>query len=287
MKTNAGEILNIGKQILKAGGIESYEFDAACLFEHFCGISKHELLFCQKNPDQKTADAFLKACKKRSTGYPLQYILGCWEFYSLPIIVNENVLIPRADTETLVDYILESYSKDAQISVLDMCTGSGCIGLALKKHLPNASVTLCDISDGALSVAEQNAKALGLCVDIKKADLTKGYECYFEKHSFDVIVSNPPYITAADMQMLSKEVKCEPKTALFGGPDGMYFYTALATLWKDALRPCGQMVFEAGYDTGSKIVSLFSKQGYKDIETKTDLNGIVRVVTAKTGNISQ
>lgn len=273
---NTRELFIKGKEILKTGGIETYAFDAAVLFSHFCGISKSELIFSEKVP--KNPEGYLNACTKRSEGYPLQYIVGSWEFYGLEFMVNESVLIPRADTETLIDYIVQKYS--GKIRILDMCCGSGCIGLTLKKKLPFAEVTLCDISKDALEVTKENAKNLGLEVTVKEADLTKGYSRYFKKEAFDIIVSNPPYITTSDMETLSKEVKCEPHIALWGGDEGMDFYTALAKDWKDCLKIGGEMIFETGYDTADKVSDLFLNLGYTDINTKYDMGGIKRLVAA-------
>ena len=274
-------IFNDGKNILKAGGISTYAFDAACLFMHFCGISRAELVLNEKTVSEKQREQYINACKIRAAGHPLQYILGHWEFYGIEFYVDKNVLIPRADTETLVDHILED--KRSDLRVLDMCCGSGCIGLTLKKHRPDWQVTLCDISDGALSVTRKNAKALGLSVTVKKADLTKGGRHYFKNGSFDIIVSNPPYICAADMEKLSAEVKHEPYIALYGGRDGTDFYRALIDGWQQTLAENGEMVLEAGYDTAKDIQALFTESGMSNIRTRRDINGITRLVSADRG----
>jgi len=194
--------------------------------------------------------------------------------------VNESVLIPRADTETLTEYIIE---KGGSPTVLDMCTGSGCIGISIAHFLKGAKVTLADISENALAVAKDNAEQNGVTVDVVLADLKNGYSDYFKENEFDVIVSNPPYIKSDDMETLSREVKCEPYIALDGGVDGTDFYKALILLWKDALKDGGIMVLESGYDTWQDICTLFTECGYRDIVTKRDINGIVRMVSAKKG----
>ncbi len=275
--TKAREIFLKGKEILKNSGGEAYAFDASVLFEHFCKISRAELSFTDKQVQNE--NLFIESCEKRARGYPLQYIIGKWEFYGIEFTVNPNVLIPRADTETLIDYVLSHYS--GKVSILDMCCGSGCIGLTLKKLLPDADVTLCDISEKALEVTRKNAEDLGLSVNIKQADLTKGGRYYFEDGSFDIIISNPPYITAEDMKKLSPEVRNEPKIALYGGTDGMDFYKSLAIDWKNTLKPCGEMIFESGYDTSDEIKTLFTELEYCDIKTRRDIGNIVRVVAAK------
>lgn len=272
----ATDVFLQGKQILKQSGIQSYSFDAACLFEHCFKISRHQLLLNPDTPLDPTE--FYALCQKYANGYPLQYILKSWQFMDCEFYVDENVLIPRADTETLVEYVL---TLDNKTDILDMCTGSGCIGISLAKALPDSNVTLCDVSDGALKVARKNKKQNGVNVTIKKADLLNGYKRYFKKASFDVIVSNPPYIKSADMQTLDKYVKHEPTLALDGGEDGTDFYRALIVLWKDALKPGGRLVLEAGYDTKNDIIALFTECGYADITVKKDLSGIVRAISGK------
>lgn len=267
-----------GKNILETGGIgDTSSFEAACLFTHFYGISKYELPFYDK--EIQNPRLFLDACKKRADGYPIQYIIGSWEFYGIEFKVSPEVLIPRADTETLIDYVLQNYSGD--ISILDMCCGSGCIGLTLKKMLPEAKLTLCDISSGALGISKQNAAALGAEAAFFKTNLLDGYEKYFQSESFDIIISNPPYIKSGDMHSLSKEVLCEPHIALDGGADGMTFYTALCEKWQGALKEGGELILESGYDTAEDIATLMTELCYGDVVTRKDLNGITRLVAGK------
>lgn len=274
-------VFDRGKDILKAGGVSAYSFEAACLFTHFCKISRAELAVSEKVPEPKQREDYLSACRIRVSGKPLQYILGYWEFYGINFTVNENVLIPRADTETLIDYILED--DRPALRVLDMCCGSGCIGITLKKYRQGWDVTLCDISDGALAVTRENAAALGALVTVKKADLTNGGRFYFKDGSFDIIVSNPPYISAEDMQALSAEVRHEPYIALYGGQDGTDFYRALIDGWQNTLAEGGEMVLESGYDTANDIQALFTESGMSNIKTRRDINGIIRLVSAKRG----
>ena len=278
-KTDVKTLFNSGREMLRAAGNPSAGFDTACLLEHFTGLSRANVI---ATPDRCVdGDGFLDACKLRATGYPLQYILGHWEFMGIDFLLTPDVLIPRADTETLVEYILREYSGD--VRVLDMCCGSGCIGLSIKFFLPEAHVTLCDISDAALDVTKKNAALLGLSVDIKKADLTKGGDSYFERESFDIIVSNPPYIKTCDMPFLDKEVTHEPYIALCGGEDGTDFYRALIDSWEYQLRVGGEMILEAGYDTAKSIELLFIECGFADITSRRDAGGITRLISAKRG----
>lgn len=272
-----------GYQILKRGGIESAAFDAWRLLEHICSVSRTDVIV---NPlsakvGKEDEDAFISACQRRADGEPLQYILGKWEFMGLEFEVNPSVLIPRADTETLVEYILSKYSGAPRI--LDMCCGSGCIGLSVKHFLPECDMTLADISKDALNAAQKNARMLGLDVKIMQADAKLGFEEYFSENTFDIIVSNPPYIKSKDMQKLSREVLREPHIALDGGEDGMDFYRALVTGWEPALKKGGEMILEAGFDTAKSIYSLFAECGYSDIVKRRDLGAITRLVAAKRG----
>ncbi len=274
----ASDILAQGRLALKNAGVETYVFDALVLFEHAYGMSKTDVII---NPDKPLDEQlFLNLCKQRAKGQPLQYIVGTWEFMGLDFYVDKNVLIPRADTEVLVNYIMD-IGKNA--TILDMCTGSGCIGISLAHYLKDVKVTLADISTDALAVAKKNVQLNGVEVDIVQADLTRGPREYFKNKGFDIIVANPPYIKSADMANLSVEVKNEPYIALDGGPDGTDFYKALILLWKDALNDGGVMVFEAGFDTSADICTLFTECGYRDIVTRKDINGIVRMVSATKG----
>ncbi len=275
---NARDALKKGRVIIKNAGIESYAFDSRHIFEYVTGVKRTDIIgdFNLAIPRDK-ARLYLELCKKRAKGYPLQYIVGSWEFMGLEFEVNENVLIPRADTETLVNYVL-MWHKDCKL--LDMCTGSGCIGISIKHYMDTADVTLADISKNALDTAKRNAESNGTNVKFVEADLTKGFALYFEKESFDVIVANPPYIKTADMDTLEKEVKHEPHLALCGGDDGLDYYRSLITDWKQALRDGGVMALETGYDTWQGVIKLFEQNGYKDINKIVDYSGVARVITA-------
>ena len=272
----ANDVFISGRQILKDAGCESAGFDASCIFEYVYGITRTQLIV---DPDRLVDESeYISLCQKRAGGYPLQYILGSWEFMGLPFKVNESVLIPRPDTETLVEYIIK-LGKSPKI--LDMCTGSGCIGIALGHYMKDAEVTLADISESALAVARENAGINNADVKIINADLMDGSQKYFENESFDIIVSNPPYIKAGDKDALSGEVLCEPHIALFSGENGTDHYKALINLWKDALKKDGLMVLESGYDTWQDTVLLFEEAGYADIETVKDIGGVTRLVRAR------
>lgn len=282
MTNSIRDIRALGHRILKNGGVENAGFELRCLLEHICSVSETDaVIYPEKAVDTEAKDKFISACKRRAAGEPLQYILGQWEFMGLEFFVDPSVLIPRADTETLIDYILESRSGSPKI--LDLCCGSGCIGLSLKHFLPKSRITLADISHSALKTAKKNAGALGLDVHFVQADVLDGFEKYFSENEFDIIVSNPPYIKSADIPLLQREVLHEPRIALDGGEDGMLFYRAITEKWAGALRTGGEMIVETGFDTANEVYSMFIEYGYGDVLKARDLGGIVRLVSAKKG----
>lgn len=289
MTESARELMRRGTRLIAQSGIDSSSaaFDSRRLLEHFCKITKTDMVLNPSvTPKPETDAQYIRACQRRADGEPLQYIIGSWEFMGLEFEVNPSVLIPRADTETLVNYILNKHAvcEKTKLRILDICCGSGCIGIALKHFMPQSDIVLADISDSALNVAQKNARLHKADVTVVKADLLLGYENCFQDGEFDIIVSNPPYIKSTDMDFLQREVLHEPRIALDGGEDGMKFYRALALLWEGALKPHGEMILEAGYDTARGIYSLFAECGYSEITTRRDLGGIVRLVAAKRGS---
>lgn len=215
------------------------------------------------------------ACR-RQNGEPLQYIVGTAEFMSLEFAVNENVLIPRADTETLVEYLVDEIG-DRSVSVLDIGTGSGCIGISIAHYCKNAHVSMLDISKKALETAKKNAALNNVDAEFCNMDIMREYP----DKKFDIIVSNPPYIRPEVIETLQTEVReHEPRVALDGGADGLIFYRRIADIAKKLLNDGGAAAFEIGYDQGkavSEIVNLyFGKHGLIK-----DLCGNDRVIWAK------
>lgn len=274
------DVLNYGKQILKDAGIAEADLDAWYLFEQIFGISRAQYFMCAREKasgdglETKMA-VYDDALKKRASRIPLQQILGQQEFMGLTFFVNEHVLIPRQDTETLVELVLNE-QKDKNISVLDMCTGSGCIAVSLKKIGGYARVEGADISDEALKVAKRNAAALADSVTFRHSDMFSGFQ---ETEQFNVIVSNPPYIPSAVIEELEPEVRDhEPRGALDGTADGLYFYRILAEECAKHLTPGGHVYFEIGYDQGTAVKELLDAHGFKDTRVIQDLTGKDRVV---------
>lgn len=226
--------------------------------------------------------SFFENFEKRRRRIPLAQILGRQSFYGLDFFVNEDVLIPRADTECLVDLVLEDYADLAKqagfssLNILDLCTGSGCIGISVAKHLPYQELLLLDLSEKALAVAKKNAeKHLGENVTLLQSDLLTGVQ----GKKFSLLLSNPPYIVSKGIPGLEREVsEYEPKMALDGGEDGLIFYRRIAKEAKAVLLPGARLYLEIGYDQGESVKDIFQKEGYEAVEVFPDLSGNPRVL---------
>lgn len=215
------------------------------------------------------------ALSQRISGRPLQYILGEWEFYGLPFLVGEGVLIPRPDTEILVERALEFLRDKPTASVLDLCAGSGCISVAVAKN-SDTSVTAVELSDTAFGYLKKNIELNAAQVTAVQDDVLQGIE-----GEFDLILSNPPYIRSDVLPTLSREVQNEPQMALDGGADGLDFYRAIALKYKGNITPGGRLMFEIGYDQREAVTELLAAAGYKNIVCFKDYGGNDRVVSAE------
>ena len=234
---------------------------------------------------EETCEKTEMAVKRLLKGEPLAYVLGEWEFYGLPLYVNENVLIPRDDTVPVATLaIKQAIFLPSAPRILDLCTGSGCIGLAVASRIKDARVTLADISKDALAVAKKNIarnKMTGR-VSCVQADALKPVPAFLGK--FDMIISNPPYITGEDMPLLEDSVKLyEPHLALFGGADGLDFYRSIAENFTSALKPGGFLCLEFGDDQGDDVCCILEENGYTILERSRDYNDRERAVLAQYG----
>lgn len=227
--------------------------------------------------DVPEPQAALILAKRRANHEPLQYLLGAWEFYGMRMLVGNGVLIPRADTETLVDAVLSRLDSRKAYRIADLCTGSGCIALALKAHLPQAELYGLELHPEALAYAKKNAQLHGLSVSWELADVC-ARQTAVRYQALDAIVSNPPYLTKMDLQALQPEVAFEPMAALDGGVDGLMFYRVLTSIWKDALRVGGLLAFEVGIGQAEAVVQILAQHNFTRIVTRPDLGGIDRVV---------
>lgn len=264
-------------ETLKNAGIEEEVANARLLMEHCFGITSMDYVL---NPNKELEiykyEYFCECVNKRCEQIPLQHITGKANFMGIDFFVNENVLIPRFDTENLVEKVLEiSEGK----RVLDMCTGSGCIILTLAKLGKVKSAMGIDISEKALEVANKNKEMLSLNnISFLKSDL---FEEVGDDVRFDIIVSNPPYIPTAEIDKLMVEVKNhDPYIALDGKEDGLYFYRRISKDARKHLDNGGMLALEIGYDQGESVPAILAKDGYKDIKVYKDLSGLDRVVTA-------
>jgi release factor glutamine methyltransferase len=218
--------------------------------------------------------------KRRSEGYPLQYLLGGWEFYGLPFKVGEGVLIPRQDTETLVDFVINKYKKTDSLTVVDLCSGSGCIGISLEKNLKCENVICVEKSEKAAEFLRENITLNGSKARLVVADVLE--KSTAEKIiQADVIVCNPPYLTAEDMENLQTEVTFEPKTALYGGEDGLDFYRAVTRIWKSKLKSGGMLIYEIGMGQEDEVMGILVQQGFENVRCIKDLCGVNRCVYGK------
>lgn len=250
-----GELLKQGQERLKKAGIQEYELDAWYLFERAFSMSRARYFLDAKEeaaPEAPALKAYEDGLERRSGRMPLQHILGTQEFMGMEFFVNAHVLIPRQDTETLVETVLNE-QKNRNISVLDMCTGSGCIAVSLKALGGYARVAAADISPEALEVAEKNAGTYP--VEFRQSDMFAAFEP--GRDMFDVIVSNPPYIPSEVIRGLEPEVRDhEPLGALDGKEDGLYFYRILAEQCGDFLNQGGSVYFETGHDQGLSLIHI-------------------------------
>ena len=269
------------RRALRDAGIEAHNLEARLIVAQACGKSTEKLLrdlqlYSTSEIDAKVAEL----TQRRLRGEPVAYLTNSWEFYGLPLEVTPDVLIPRSDTEVLVQAALEilvGNKMDARI--LDLCCGSGCIGCAMAKELPASRVVMLDISKDALRVARRNAAALGvagrvMCTD---ADALKAPPMLVG--TFDMLLCNPPYIPSGEILELDPSVRdYEPIWALDGGEDGLVFYRAVLENWKSVLRPGAWLLFEVGMGQSADVEKLMEWAGFQDVHSLDDTAGIQRVV---------
>lgn len=263
-------------KLLENHNIDNARGDALELLERFSGMTRTEYVIDgNKDMPVDEAELLFRGASMRAHNVPLQHILGFAYFYGRKFKVNGDVLIPRFDTECVVEYALKHIKED--MNVLDMCTGSGCIGItvALEKKV---KVCAADISEKALAVAVENAARLGVAVEFIRSDL---FEQFDGESTFDMIISNPPYIPSETIAGLSPEVRdYDPLTALDGGNDGLLFYRRIINEGSRFLKTGGRFVFEIGSDQAADVRKLLSNAGFKDIIIKKDLAGLDRIVSA-------
>lgn len=272
------DALEYGKQRLLECEIEDANLDAWLLLEYVSGISR-SWYFIHEDEEisEDDIEEYQILIEQRGKHIPLQQLTKEAYFYGMKFFVNENVLIPRQDTEVLVEQVLSLSKGKENLKLLDMCTGSGCILLALLANLKQASGTGVDLSEKALEVAQRNGKELGIEVSWVQSDL-------FDKvsGSYDIIVSNPPYIETSVIEGLMDEVKLyEPRMALDGTEDGLFFYREITMQAGKYLKNNGILAFEIGYNQGKAVSEFMKENGYKEVQVLQDLAGLDRVVTGR------
>ena len=257
---------------------------ARSLLCHITGKTNEQLLAdTESYADEGTCNAMAQAASRVMVGEPLAYVLGEWEFYGMTLHVDKHVLIPRDDTCAVTALaIKQALFLDSNPRVLDLCTGSGCIGLAIANRVKDAKVTLGDISREAIAVAKKNITAQKLSgrVACMQVDALQAPSAFLGK--FDMIVSNPPYITTREMTELPDSVKnFEPHLALHGGEDGLVFYRSIAENFSHALKPGGYLCFEFGMGQGDDVCAILEENGYTILERSKDYNDRERAVIAR------
>ncbi|MBR4072319.1 MAG: peptide chain release factor N(5)-glutamine methyltransferase [Clostridia bacterium] len=271
------EAYNKIKKELAAAGIEDCVFEAKQIIKHITGYSNAQIL--SHYNDKLTAfqqNNITAIIKQRLIRYPLQYIIGSWGFYGREFAVGPGVLIPRADTEFLIDACKELLVGKASPEIIDLCTGSGCVGITLGCEYPKANVMLVEKFPEATRYAYKNIIDNGAeNVLLTEGDIFEGV-CTDKK--YDLIVSNPPYISDSEMETVSPEVKFEPETALKGGRDGLDFYRVILEKYTTCLNLGGGVAFEVGIGEAAAVAELMKNAGIENVKIKQDLNGIDRVV---------
>lgn len=258
--------------------IDAPRLTAELLLAHLLKVNRVKLYVDLDRPLQKDELAQYKALIQRRLAHePTQYLMGVREFYGRPFTVDARVLIPRNETELLVEAVLRALPKDAPTRVLDVCTGSGCIALSIAAERPQASVWATDLMPAALEVAKVNAEALGLGarVSFMQGDL---FAAVPVGPTFDVIVSNPPYVKTSELATLQKEVQREPRSALDGGDDGLDFIRRIAAEVLPRLKPGGLLALEIGEDQGPATAELLTRAGCHDVRVEPDLERRDRMV---------
>lgn len=279
----AAALSNALKSLLLRGGVENPDGDAAAIIEATLGYTRAGLIVHADDPvSPEQEETAIKMARRRTAGEPLQYILGSWPFMGREYEVGEGVLIPRDDTEVVVRAALRLLMPLPSPAVVDLCAGSGIIGITLKKERPDASVAAVEKSEEAFSYLSRNAQALNADLRLIHSDLCDCADV-FEDRSLDLIISNPPYIPTGEIDGLQQEVRREPRLALDGGRNGLDFYTLILNLWTKKLKKGGTIAFELGEDQFAPVKGMLEDHGYINIKGYPDIQGTIRAVTARYG----
>ena len=268
------------RQKLRLAGVEAYTLAAREIVCYASGKTRQELqrdgrLYVPQDVEVRVG----QLTERHLAGEPVAYLIGEWSFYGLDLDINESVLIPRIDTEVLVEQAIEFISKLDNPLVLDLCAGSGCIGLAIAKHCPNARVVLGEKDESALRICRQNTRRCGLTERVIPWQVDALEKPSAQLGEFDCIVSNPPYIPDGDIAGLDVSVRdYEPLMALRGGEDGLDFYRAITEKWRDALKMGGKLFYEVGIGQADDVLRMMRSAGFGDGTITADTGDVARVV---------
>lgn len=273
------EAITKGMIMLKSNNIESPKLKSRLLLQYVLDEPRQYIIvYDKKEITKKQQWEYFINIEKLTKGIPLQHITHRQEFMKMDFFVDENTLIPRPDTEILVEEVIKIAKQKYNPKILDLCTGSGAIAISLKKYVPNSEIIGIDISEKAIEVANKNANKLNVDVKFIKSDLFER----LKKEKFDIIVSNPPYIKKEEIKKLSKEVQKEPELALDGGIDGLDFYRKITSQAIEYLKTESFLCFEIGYNQKNDVMQIIEdQQNYKNIYCKKDLYGYDRVIVAQ------
>lgn len=268
-------------QKLKENGVPDAEFDVMCIFQDVFR-EKNPLFKPNEEADSPQICSVYNDIEYRCEGKPLQYVLGEWDFWKYTFRVGEGVLIPRPDTETLIKNVLDICAENDLKSpkILDLCSGSGCIAVTLDKEIKGSEVWAVEKFDKAFEYLAENIRLNNSDVKAVKADVLS-VETAGKFRDFDIIVSNPPYLTSEEMGDLQKEVQAEPQTALFGGDDGLDFYRVITEIWRNSLKNGGYICYEFGMNQHYDVAEILKLNHFINIKFTEDAGGIIRTATAE------
>ena len=268
------------RQQLRRSGVEAATLEARELVCFGTGKSREDLQRDSRLYASPEREAQVRRLvERRMAGEPVAYLIGEWEFYGLPLDISQDVLIPRTDTEVLAEQAIAYIQTLGECRVLDLCAGSGCVGLAIASQAPQARVVLGEIDDSALKICRQNIRRNSLSARVMPIQMDAREKPARSLGEFQCIVSNPPYIPTGDIAGLEASVRdYEPHMALDGGADGMDFYRSIAEQWKEALTPGGRIYFEVGIGQADAVLRLMRSHGFGDLQIIKDHHKIPRVV---------
>lgn len=276
---NIFEAYNSTKKALYSAGVEDCVFEAKQIIKHITGLSSSEILMnYTKELSEFQRNNLTAVLKQRELRYPLQYIFGEWSFYGRDFYVGPGVLVPRTDTETVIEVCLDYLKDKKEPKILDLCAGSGCIGITLAKEKEDSDCLMVEKYPEAMRYAEKNIpRNKAENAKVISGDVFGGTGA---EEKYDLIVSNPPYVAENGTEECSPETKYEPQTALMGGTDGLKFYRAITDNYKDSLKEKGMLCFEVGIGQADAVKEILNAAGFTGIDAKKDLNGIERAVFA-------